>query len=68
VPAREVAAGVDHDHQDGADRQRGKLAVAPDGGADREYQKQRSDRLDDVLDSSPRAAISLRALVDRDTN
>jgi hypothetical protein len=49
VAARDVAAGVNHDHQGRARRQRGKHAVAEHAHHDDERQEERPDRLDRVL-------------------
>ena len=49
VAAGDVAAGVDHDHQGRARRQRGKRAVDEHAHHHDEGQEERSDRLDRVL-------------------
>ena len=55
MAAREMATGVDHHHQRRADGQWGQCAVTAFGGANGEYQKECSDRLDRVLHRRSRA-------------
>ena len=49
MPARHMAAGEDHDHERGADGERGERRAAAHGHADGEHEEEGADELDEVF-------------------